>query len=222
MHFEQAGDSEKAIDYYAAGGQHALKQNAIQEAFGAFDQAAGLIDRTAAAPGAVAEITGAPATSHRGEARPGTGRLQLPVRRRRAVIARGDRDGGGGPGRPRAHGPRAHAHRARSAPVGRAAHRAHGRPVPCAHRGDRARARRPVDPRHAPRLRRTEPGLQRAGSRGRRGPREGRAADAATAGLDRCRVRSRRAWRWATRRSASSTRPTRPRRMPRSLPRMAT
>jgi tetratricopeptide (TPR) repeat protein len=55
MHFEQAGDSEKAIDYYAAGGQHALKQNAIQEAFGAFDQAAGLIDRTAAAPGAEAE-----------------------------------------------------------------------------------------------------------------------------------------------------------------------
>ena len=51
MHFEQAGDSEKAIDYYVAGGQHALKQNAIQEAFGAFDQAAGLIDRTTAARG---------------------------------------------------------------------------------------------------------------------------------------------------------------------------
>ena len=47
MHFEQAGDQEKAIDYYVAGGQHALGQNAIQEAFGAFDHAAGLIDRTA-------------------------------------------------------------------------------------------------------------------------------------------------------------------------------
>lgn len=55
MHFEQAGDPEKAIDYYAAGGQHALQQNAIQEAFGAFDQAAGLIDRTAAEPGAEPE-----------------------------------------------------------------------------------------------------------------------------------------------------------------------
>ncbi len=50
MHFEQAGDTEKAIDYFAAGGQHALQQNAIQEAYGAFDQAAGLIDR-APAPG---------------------------------------------------------------------------------------------------------------------------------------------------------------------------
>ena len=40
MHFEQAGEPDKAIDYYAAGGQHALEQNAIQEAFGAFDQAA--------------------------------------------------------------------------------------------------------------------------------------------------------------------------------------
>lgn len=55
MHFEQAGDPQKAIDYYAAGGQHALKQNAIHEAFVAFDQAAGLIDRTGAAPGAEPE-----------------------------------------------------------------------------------------------------------------------------------------------------------------------
>ena len=55
MHFEQAGDSEKAIDYYAAGGQHALLQNAIQEAFGAFDQASSLIDRTASAPGSEPE-----------------------------------------------------------------------------------------------------------------------------------------------------------------------
>ncbi len=30
MHFEQAGNQEKAIDYYVAGGQHALAQNAIK------------------------------------------------------------------------------------------------------------------------------------------------------------------------------------------------
>jgi tetratricopeptide (TPR) repeat protein len=50
MHFEQAGDTEKAIDYFAAGAQHALRQNAIQEAYGAFDQAATLIDQEAADP----------------------------------------------------------------------------------------------------------------------------------------------------------------------------
>ena len=43
MHFEQAGETDKAIDYYAAGAQHALDQNAIQEAFAAFDRAAGLL-----------------------------------------------------------------------------------------------------------------------------------------------------------------------------------
>src|SRR5215218_7804637 len=45
MHFEQAGETEKAIDYFAAGAQHALEQNALQEAFGAFDRAATLMDR---------------------------------------------------------------------------------------------------------------------------------------------------------------------------------
>lgn len=45
MHFEQAGETEKAIDYFAAGAQHALRQNAIQEAYGAFDQAATLMDQ---------------------------------------------------------------------------------------------------------------------------------------------------------------------------------
>lgn len=45
MHFEQAGEPEKAISYLAAAGEHALKQNAIQEGFAAFDQAANLIDR---------------------------------------------------------------------------------------------------------------------------------------------------------------------------------
>src|SRR5512141_957331 len=46
MHFEQAGDTKKAIDYFVAGAQHALDQNAIQEAFQAFDHAATLIDRS--------------------------------------------------------------------------------------------------------------------------------------------------------------------------------
>jgi tetratricopeptide (TPR) repeat protein len=50
MHFAQAGDTEKAIDYYATGGKHALEQNAIQEAFGAFDQAATLIEGPPGAP----------------------------------------------------------------------------------------------------------------------------------------------------------------------------
>ena len=43
MHFEQAGENGKAIDYYASGAQHAMDQNAIQEAFTAYDRAAGLL-----------------------------------------------------------------------------------------------------------------------------------------------------------------------------------
>jgi tetratricopeptide (TPR) repeat protein len=50
MHFEQAGETDKAIDYFASGAQHALRQNAIQEAYGAFDQAATLIDQEAVDP----------------------------------------------------------------------------------------------------------------------------------------------------------------------------
>ncbi len=49
MHFEQAGQTERAIDYYIAGAQHALRQNAIQEAYGAFDRAAALTDTAVAA-----------------------------------------------------------------------------------------------------------------------------------------------------------------------------
>jgi tetratricopeptide (TPR) repeat protein len=45
MHFEQAGDTEKAIDYFASGAEHALRQNALHEAYGAFEQAASLIDQ---------------------------------------------------------------------------------------------------------------------------------------------------------------------------------
>jgi tetratricopeptide (TPR) repeat protein len=53
MHFEQAGDAERAIDYYVAGAKHALEQYAVQEAFGAFDRAASLIAEEEAAPAAV-------------------------------------------------------------------------------------------------------------------------------------------------------------------------
>jgi tetratricopeptide (TPR) repeat protein len=53
MHFEQAGDAERAIDYYAAGARHALEQNAIQEAYTSFDRAASLIDEEDAVPAAV-------------------------------------------------------------------------------------------------------------------------------------------------------------------------
>jgi tetratricopeptide (TPR) repeat protein len=56
MHFEQAGDAERAIDYYVAAAKHALEQYAIQEAFGAFDRAARLIAEEEAAP-AAAELS---------------------------------------------------------------------------------------------------------------------------------------------------------------------
>ena len=44
MHFEQAGQTEKAIDYSFAGAQNAVRQYAIQEAFAALDRAAALSD----------------------------------------------------------------------------------------------------------------------------------------------------------------------------------
>lgn len=47
MHFEQAGEPDKAIDYFLGGARHALKQNAIREAFNAYGRAAGLLDRYA-------------------------------------------------------------------------------------------------------------------------------------------------------------------------------
>jgi len=54
MHFEQAGDTERAIDYYAQGAKHALGQNAIQEAYEAFDRATTLIHEEDQALGAAA------------------------------------------------------------------------------------------------------------------------------------------------------------------------
>lgn len=44
MHFEQAGQTEKAIEYSFAGAQNAARQYAIKEAFAALDRAAALSD----------------------------------------------------------------------------------------------------------------------------------------------------------------------------------
>ena len=43
LHFEQAGDTEKAIEYLVAAGHHAQERNAIREAYSAFDRAAALL-----------------------------------------------------------------------------------------------------------------------------------------------------------------------------------
>ncbi len=43
MHFEQVGDTEKALEYLAAAGRFALERNAITEAYSAFDRAAKLL-----------------------------------------------------------------------------------------------------------------------------------------------------------------------------------
>jgi len=43
MHFEEAGDIERALEYLSMAGRFALERNAIQEAFSAFDRAAKLL-----------------------------------------------------------------------------------------------------------------------------------------------------------------------------------
>jgi tetratricopeptide (TPR) repeat protein len=55
MHYEQAGETNKAIDYYADGARHALRANAIQEAYDGFVRAAGLVDQVAAPPSDAAD-----------------------------------------------------------------------------------------------------------------------------------------------------------------------
>lgn len=50
MHYEQAGDIDRAIDYLIAGGRHALDANAIHEAFAAYDRAKMLADQLTDAP----------------------------------------------------------------------------------------------------------------------------------------------------------------------------
>jgi tetratricopeptide (TPR) repeat protein len=43
MHFEQAGKTDKAIDYHLAAGSYGLQRNALTEAYAAFDRAAELL-----------------------------------------------------------------------------------------------------------------------------------------------------------------------------------
>ena len=43
MHFEQAGETDKAIDYLIAAGNYGTQRNAIREAFAAFERAAALL-----------------------------------------------------------------------------------------------------------------------------------------------------------------------------------
>jgi tetratricopeptide (TPR) repeat protein len=43
MHFEQAGETDKAIDYLVAAGRYGIKRNAIREAHDAFERAAALL-----------------------------------------------------------------------------------------------------------------------------------------------------------------------------------
>jgi tetratricopeptide (TPR) repeat protein len=43
MHFEEAGDSAKALEYFVAAGRYALDRNAIREAFSAYDRAGNLL-----------------------------------------------------------------------------------------------------------------------------------------------------------------------------------
>lgn len=49
MHFEHAGETDKAIDYNVAAGNYGIQRNALREAFAAFDRAAALLP--AAGPG---------------------------------------------------------------------------------------------------------------------------------------------------------------------------
>lgn len=48
MHFEQAGETDKAIDYLVAAGSYGLRRNALREAYAAFDRAAALLPEAGA------------------------------------------------------------------------------------------------------------------------------------------------------------------------------
>src|SRR5262245_17288659 len=48
MHFEQAGETDKAIDYLLNAGRHGAQRNAIKESYAAFDRAAELIEQSSA------------------------------------------------------------------------------------------------------------------------------------------------------------------------------
>lgn len=47
MHFEQAGETDKAIDYHLAAGRYGAQRNALREAYEAFDRAAALLPELA-------------------------------------------------------------------------------------------------------------------------------------------------------------------------------
>jgi predicted ATPase len=51
MHFEQAGDAERAIGYLVMDGHYALDRAALREAFAAFDRAARLLPQDLDGPG---------------------------------------------------------------------------------------------------------------------------------------------------------------------------
>ena len=51
IHFEQAGETAKAIEYLLAAGTYGLERSAIQEAFASFDRAAGLMPPASPAAG---------------------------------------------------------------------------------------------------------------------------------------------------------------------------
>src|SRR4029079_18987502 len=54
MHFEQAGERDRAIEYFVEAAEHALRQNAIHESFGAYDRAATLLEEGAKAAASAA------------------------------------------------------------------------------------------------------------------------------------------------------------------------
>ena len=69
MHFEQAGDAPRALEYLVMDGRYALERAAVREAFTALDRAAALL-------AAVDDTAGGAASSSRagrgaGPARPG-------------------------------------------------------------------------------------------------------------------------------------------------------
>jgi tetratricopeptide (TPR) repeat protein len=54
MHFEQAGEREKAIEYFVAAGRYGLDRNAMNEAYAAFDRALKLLPSATEADGEAA------------------------------------------------------------------------------------------------------------------------------------------------------------------------
>ena len=89
MHFEAAGETEKAIDYHLAAGNYGIQRNAFAEAFSAFDRAAAILP-----PRLRLRYRGRAASTGRNPARPRPGGLQLQVAGGYLGRPRGDRPGG--------------------------------------------------------------------------------------------------------------------------------